>query len=140
MAYDADNVFAKILRGELPAVKVFEDDATLALMDVMPQAPGHTLVIAKIAAADLFELPDDAAAAVLATVRRLAPAVRDAMAADGIRIFQLNGEAAGQTVFHYHTHILPCYRGQAPAQHSSQMEDTGVLESHAAKIRAALEN
>ncbi len=138
MAYDADNIFAKILRGEIPAVKVFEDDNTLAFMDVMPQAPGHLLVIPKTAAENLFDLPDPAAAAVMSTVRRLAPAVRQGMQADGIRIMQLNGAAAGQSVFHYHVHILPCYDGRPARQHAADMEDIGVLEQHAALIRAAI--
>jgi len=138
MAYDSDNVFAKIIRGEIPAAKVYEDETTLAFMDVMPQAPGHTLVIPKAAAQDLFSLSDDAARATMDTVRRLAPAIRDGMQADGLRIFQLNGEAAGQTVFHYHVHLLPCYRGQAARKHGTEMENPEVLEQHAEKIRGAL--
>jgi len=138
MAYDPDNIFAKILRGELPAVKVYEDDATLAFMDVMPQAPGHTLVIPKAAAENLYDLPAAAARDVTATVQLIARAVQQGMGADGIRIFQLNGAAAGQTVFHYHVHVVPCYPDIAERQHSSKMEDPAVLEAHAFKIRAAL--
>jgi histidine triad (HIT) family protein len=138
MAYDPDNIFAKILRGEIPAVKVYEDDATLAFMDVMPQAPGHTLVIPKAATENLYDVSAEAANAVTATVRLVAPAVKAGMNADGIRIFQLNGAAAGQTVFHYHVHVLPCYAGMPERRHSGDMEDPAVLESHATKIRAAL--
>ena len=138
MAYDPDNIFAKILRGELPAVKVYEDDATLAFMDVMPQTPGHTLVIPKAAAENLYDLPEPAAHAVTATVQRIAPAVRQGMGADGIRIFQLNGAAAGQTVFHYHVHVVPCYPDVPERKHGGEMEDPAVLEAHAIKIRAAL--
>lgn len=138
MAYDPENVFAKILRGEIPAIKVHEDDATLAFMDVMPQAPGHTLVIPKVAAENLYDLPQDFANAVSATVQRIAPAVKQGMGANGMRIFQLNGAAAGQTVFHYHVHVLPCYTGVPERRHSSDMEDPAVLETHAGKIRAAL--
>ena len=138
MAYDSDNVFAKILRDEIPAVKVYENEATLAFMDVMPQAPGHTLVIPKTAAQDLFDLPEGSARAVLDTVCQLAPAVRDGMRADGLRIFQLNGATAGQTVFHYHVHLLPCYSDRPAREHGIDMEDPAVLQQHAEKIRAAL--
>jgi len=138
MAYDNDNIFAKILRGDMPAVSVYEDDATLAFMDVMPQAPGHTLVIPKAAAENLYDLPEAAGAAVLRTVQKLAPAVRDAMGADGIMINQFNGPAAGQTVFHFHMHIVPRYDGVPLRRHTGDMENMELLEEQAAKIRAAL--
>ena len=138
MAYDNDNIFAKILRGDMPAVKVYEDDDTLAFMDVMPQSPGHTLVIPKVAAENLYDLPAAAGAAVLRTVQKLAPAVRDAMQADGIMLNQFNGPAAGQTVFHFHMHIVPRYDGVPLRRHTGDMEDMDVLESQADKIRAAL--
>lgn len=139
MPYDPDNIFAQIIRGEIPAVKVYEDEATLAFMDVMPQAAGHTLAIPKEAAQDLFDLSEAGACAVMKTVRMLAPAVRNGMEADGLRIFQLNGAAAGQTVFHYHVHLLPCYRGETASRHATTMQDAAVLEKHAEKIRAALQ-
>lgn len=139
MAYDNDNIFAKILRAEMPAVKVYEDDQTLAFMDVMPQSPGHTLVIPKTEAEDLFDLDQEAGAAVLRTSKKLARAVRDAFAADGIMINQFNGPAAGQTVFHYHVHIVPRYEGVPLRRHSGDMEDMAVLEEQAAKIREALQ-
>ena len=138
MAYDNDNIFAKILRGEIPAVKVYEDDTTLAFMDVMPQSPGHTLVIPKTTAEDLFDLPTDAGAAVLRTVQTVARAVRDAMHADGIMLNQFNGPVAGQTVFHFHMHIVPRFEGVPLRRHTGDMEDPAVLEEQAARIRAAL--
>ncbi len=138
MAYDPDNVFAKILRGEIPAVKVYEDDATLAFMDVMPQAPGHTLVIPKCAAENLYDLPEAAGAAVLRTVQKLAPAVRDALDADGIMLNQFNGPAAGQSVFHFHVHIVPRFAGVPLRRHSGDMEDPEKLAAQAEKIRARL--
>ena len=138
MAYDNDNIFAKILRDEIPAVKVYEDEHTLAFMDVMPQSPGHTLVIPKRPAENLFDLDLDAGAAVLATLQKVAIAVKSAMQADGIMINQFNGPAAGQTVFHYHMHIVPRFADVPLRRHSNAMEDAAVLEEHAAKIRAAL--
>jgi histidine triad (HIT) family protein len=139
VAYDNDNIFAKILRDEIPAVKVYEDSNTLAFMDVMPQAPGHTLVIPKIEVEDLFGIDTATGAAVLATTRKVAQAVQAAMQADGIMINQFNGPAAGQTVFHFHMHIVPRFDDVPLRKHSGEMEDTAVLEEHAAKIRAALE-
>ena len=138
MAYDNNNIFAKILRDEIPAVKVYEDEHTLAFMDVMPQSPGHTLVIPKTPAENLFDLDMAAGAAVLATVQKVAGAVREAMRADGIMINQFNGPAAGQSVFHYHMHIVPRFEAVPLRRHSDTMEDSAVLEEHAAKIRAAL--
>lgn len=140
MSYDPENIFAKILRGEIPAAVVYEDGATLAFMDVMPQAPGHTLVIPKVAAENLFDLPAAAAASVMATVQRVAPAVRAAMQADGIMLNQFNGPAAGQTVFHFHMHIVPRYADVPLRSHSGQMEDPDKLAAQAARIRAALDN
>ncbi|NND55548.1 MAG: HIT family protein [Gammaproteobacteria bacterium] len=138
MGYDNNNIFAKILRGEMPAVKVYEDDATLAFLDVMPQAPGHTLVIPKVGAENLYDLPVEAGAAVFRTVQKLAPAVRDAMGADGIMLNQFNGPAAGQTVFHFHVHIVPRFDDVPLRRHSGQMEDSALLEEQAEKIRARL--
>lgn len=137
MSYDQDNIFAKILRGDAPAHKVYEDEETFAFMDVMPAAPGHTLVIPRRAAVDLFDMSDDTLGAVFATVRRVAAAVRDAFDADGIRIFQLNGALAGQTVFHYHVHIVPA-PGSLGASHGKGPADPDQLAEHAARIRQAL--
>lgn len=137
-SYDQDNVFAKILRGELPCVKVHEDDMTLAFMDVMPQSDGHTLVIPKTPSVNMMDISPADAATLIAAVHRLAPAVKKAMAAEGIQIVQLNGPAAGQTVFHTHFHIIPRNQGLEMGFHARDMEDPAILERHAEKIRAAL--
>jgi histidine triad (HIT) family protein len=138
MAYDNNNIFAKILRSEIPAVSVYEDEQTFAFMDVMPQAPGHTLVIPRYQAENLFDLELTAANAVIKTTQKVALAVQSAMQADGIMLNQFNGPAAGQTVFHFHVHIVPRYADVPLRKHSGDMEDPAVLEGHAQKIRAAL--
>lgn len=134
MSYDNDNIFAKILRSEIPCIKVYEDDTTLAFMDIMPQARGHTLVIPKEAAETLHDLSDDAAADLIKKVKRVANAVKKSLRADGISIFQLNGEAAGQTVPHIHFHILPGSMIGARA-HASASSDQTDLEAIAELIR-----
>ena len=139
MAYDTNNVFARILRGEIPSHKVFEDDHTLAFMDVMPQADGHTLVIPRTAAENLFDLPPDALAATILTTQRVARAVRKAFAAPGIMIAQLNGSEAGQSVFHVHFHVIPRSGGINLRLHAREMADQQMLAEHAARVRAALE-
>lgn len=136
--YDNQNVFAKILRGELPCVKVYEDDDTLAFMDVMPQADGHVLVIPKSPAENLFELGEEAAIAVMLTTQKLARAVKKAMNCSGIMIAQLNGAEAGQTVFHIHMHIIPREDGIQMALPAKDMVEAETLEKLAEKIRAAL--
>jgi histidine triad (HIT) family protein len=138
VAYDPNNIFARILRGEVPAHKVYEDEHTLAFMDVMPQADGHTLVVPKAAAENLFDLDPAMAAAVIRTTQKVAAAVRRAFAADGITLMQFNGPAAGQTVFHFHMHILPRRDGQPLRSHGRQMADGAVLAGHAQKIREEL--
>jgi len=138
MGYRDDNVFARILRGELPAHKVFEDDHTLAFMDIMPQVDGHTLVIPKYPAVDLFDLPRDLLSATLATVQTVARAVQSAFAAEGIMLAQLSGAAAGQTVFHVHFHILPRHEGADFRLHARDMAPGARLAEHAARVRAAL--
>ena len=138
MPYDNDNIFAKILRGEMPAFTVYETKHCLAFLDVMPQSNGHTLVLPKQPAENLFELNDESAGHLIAAVRIVAAAVRDAFLPDGIRLMQLNGEAAGQTVLHVHMHIVPCYADAVPHAHAQRMAEPAVLEEHAAKIRAAL--
>ncbi len=137
MSYDNDNIFAKILRSEIPCVKVFEDDKTLAFMDVMPQAQGHTLVIPKEPAETLLELSPAAASNLINKVQIIALAVKKAMNAEGITLMQFNGAAAGQTVPHIHFHILPGSLKNARA-HASGMENIDKLEIVAAKIRAEL--
>jgi histidine triad (HIT) family protein len=138
MAYDNNNIFAKILRAEIPAHKVFENDLTLAFLDVMPQAPGHTLVIPKTPAENLFDLDPDSGAAVLQTAQLVARAVKQAFTADGIMLNQFNGPSAGQTVFHFHIHVIPRFDGLALNRHSGAMEAPETLAAHAEKIRAAI--
>lgn len=139
MAYDPNNIFAKILRGEAPCFKVYEDEMTLAFMDVMPQAEGHTLVIPKYPAEDLHDLDPDYAAAMAKTVKKIAAAVKKAFDAPGILVAQLNGAPAGQTVFHIHTHIIPRSQGIDLKLHARQMADFEELKKHAERIRKALD-
>lgn len=139
MAYDRNNVFARILRGEIPAHKVYEDAHTLAFMDVMPQADGHALVIPKAEASNLFEVPPEALTATILTTQRIARAVQKAFDAPGILIAQLNGAAAGQSVFHIHFHVVPRHEGFDLRLHARDMADPAVLAGHAARVRAALE-
>jgi histidine triad (HIT) family protein len=137
-AYDTNNVFAKILRGELPCTKVYEDDKTFAFMDIMPRADGHVLVIPKNPSRNILDIAGEDLAAVTASVQKLAKAVKTAMKADGLTIQQFNESAGGQVVFHLHVHILPRWDGVAVRPHTGTMEKPEVLETHAAKIRAAL--
>ena len=137
-AYDEQNIFAKILRGEIPNITLYEDEHTLAFMDIMPQAEGHCLVIPKTPAVTFLDLSDAAAAAVMATAGKVAPAVVKALDAPGFMMVQLNGSAAGQTVPHYHMHILPRHEGLELKFHAREPEDMDVLSSVAEKIRAAL--
>jgi histidine triad (HIT) family protein len=139
VAYDPNNIFAKILRGDAPCFKVYEDDMTLSFMDVMPQAEGHTLVIPKFPAENLFDLDPEYAGAMAKTVQRIAPAVKKAFNVPGILVAQLNGAEAGQTVFHIHTHILPRRNGIDLKLHAREMADFKELESQAEKIRALIE-
>jgi histidine triad (HIT) family protein len=138
MAYDPSNIFAKILRGEIPCVKVYEDARTLSFMDVMPQADGHTLVVPKEAAENIFDLSSDAASAFFATTQKVAKAVKNGLACPGLMLAQLNGAAAGQSVMHVHFHIIPRSAGIDLKFHAREMADPKTLEPIAAKIRAAL--
>lgn len=139
MAYQSDNIFAKILAGELPAHKVYEDEHSFAFMDLMPQAPGHTLVIPKHPAEDLFDVPANALAHTITTTQRIATAVKAAFKAQGIMIAQLNGAAAGQTVFHLHFHIIPRSDGADFGIHARDMAPATELAEHAQRIIAALQ-
>jgi|SRR5262245_43995082 len=139
MAYDPNNVFAKILRGEIPSVKVYEDDKTLAFMDVMPQTDGHTLVIPKEAAENIFDLSPEGATALIQTTQKVAKAVKKGLGAEGIMVSQLNGRPAGQSVFHVHFHILPRAKGIDFKFHAREMESPDKLKAIAEKIKAALE-
>ena len=137
-AYDPQNIFAKILRGEIPAHVVHEDAGTLAFMDVMPQAEGHTLVIPKAPCRGLLDADPAALAALMASVQTVARAVRTAFSADGLTLFQFNEAAGGQTVFHLHVHVIPRREGVALKRHEGGMAEDAVLAGHAARIRAAL--
>ena len=139
MAYDNHNIFAKILRGEIPCIKLYEDAHTLAFMDIMPQTDGHALVIPKQPAETLFDLPDDAAAACMRTVRKIGNAQKKGLGADGVVLMQLNGPGAGQTVPHFHIHVLPGSIWDLRRPHATNMADQTHLKALAAKIVAALE-
>jgi histidine triad (HIT) family protein len=138
MAYDSNNIFAKILRGEIPCVKVYEEDKTLAFMDVMPEAEGHVLVAPKEASEDVLTLSPESLSALMATVQRVARAVDKALAPDGILLKQYNRAAAGQSVFHAHFHIVPRWEGVALAPHGKVMVEAAKLEPIAARIRSQL--
>ncbi|WP_151840342.1 HIT family protein [Acinetobacter soli] len=137
MAYDDQNIFARILRGELPAIKVYEDDHVLAFMDIMPQADGHTLVIPKTPAETLLDLPADAAAYTIQIVQKVAQAIEKALDAKGIVLMQLSGTAAGQTVPHVHFHLIPSSIHEL-GRHAAQMGDQEKIAGFAEKIKAAL--
>lgn len=137
MSYDPNNVFAKILRGAAPCIKVFEDQMTLVFMDIMPQADGHLLVIPKESASQIFELSEVAAAACMRTARKAAIAVKTALKPPGIILAQANGSAAGQTVPHYHIHVIPRHSGVFLAPHATQLEDMEKLKQLAERIIAA---
>jgi histidine triad (HIT) family protein len=138
LAYDPNNIFARILRSELPKVAVYEDAATLAFMDIMPSVEGHVLVIPKEPAESILDLSPEGAAAVMATTQRIARAVKKALGAPGVMLVQLNGAAAGQSVPHIHFHVLPRQDGLDLKLHGRAMVDPKTLEPIAAKIRAAL--
>jgi histidine triad (HIT) family protein len=138
VAYDQNNIFAKILRGELPKIAVYEDDHTLAFMDIMPAVEGHTLVIPKEPGVTLFDISPEAAAATIRTTQKVAAAVKKALGVPGIMLAQLNGPEAGQSVPHVHFHILPRSGGADLHFHGKAMVKPDVLEPIAAKIRAAL--
>jgi len=137
-AYDPDNIFARILRGELPAHKLYEDGDTFAFMDIMPRGDGHCLVIPKKPSRNILDVDRQSLAAVMATTQKLARAAMAAFAADGVTVQQFNEEAGGQVVFHLHFHIIPRFAGVALKPHSGKMEDPAVLAANAQKIRDAL--
>jgi len=137
--YDPDNIFAKILSGDMPSVKVYEDDHTLAFMDIMPRADGHVLVIPKTPARNLLDATPAQLSACLATVQTIGRAQMKAFSADGLTIQQFNESAGGQVIFHLHYHVLPRHDGVSLKPHTGAMEDIEVLEKHAAELRAALD-
>ena len=136
--YDTDNIFAKILRGEMPCVKVYEDDNILSFMDVFPQSEGHTLVIPKAPSRNLLETNAKDIGRLFGAVQRITKAVETALKPDGITITQFNGAPAGQTVFHTHVHIIPRYDVKALGAHGGGMADMDELKALAKKISAAL--
>lgn len=140
MAYDNNNVFARILRGELPCTRVYEDEHTLAFLDIMPQADGHTLVLPKEPAEFITDLSDGALQAAMLTTRKLARAVQQATGAPGLLISQFNGAAAGQTVPHVHFHLIPRFPDVRLRAHGREMVDPATLGPLAEKIIAALAN
>lgn len=137
-AYDPSNVFAKILRGELPCEKVYEDEHSLAFMDVMPRADGHVLVIPKKTARNLLDIAEEDLGRTIVTVQKIARAVKTGMKAHGITLQQFNEPAGGQVVFHLHFHVLPRWDGVGLRPHTAQMAPREELQSHAQAIRAAL--
>lgn len=138
MAYDDSNIFAKILRGEIPCHKVYEDDDAIAFMDVMPQSSGHALVVPKTPSRNLLDADPAVLARIIPLVQKIAIASKSAFNADGISIAQFNETAGGQTVFHLHFHIMPRYEGQPLQIHARKMEDAAVLAANAEKLKAAL--
>ena len=138
-AYDDTNIFAKILRGELPAHKVYEDGDTLAFMDIMPRGDGHCLVIPKTPSRNILDADPQSLATLIASVQKVSRAVVKAFSADGVTVQQFNEPAGGQIVFHLHFHVIPRFDGVALRPHSGEMEKPEVLAANAEKIRAALD-
>ena len=138
-SYEDDNIFAKIVRGEIPSAKVFEDDKVLAFMDAFPQSKGHCLVISKVSRArNLLDVEPEVLAEIMAAVQRLARGVRQALSPDGILVTQFNGAPAGQTIFHLHFHVIPRYADAPLGRHGTGMADGGELRELAGRIAAAL--
>jgi histidine triad (HIT) family protein len=138
MTYDPANIFAKILKGELPCHKVFEDDTALVMMDIFPQSKGHTLIVPKAASRNLLDADPAALSAVMPLVQRVTRAVKAATNADGIRLAQFNEAPAGQTVFHLHFHVIPVYEGVPLSAHGGGKADDAELAALAKAIAAAL--
>ena len=137
-AYDSNNIFAKILRGEFPCYKVYEDDHTLAFLDIMPRCSGHTLVIPKAPARNILDIQADDLAHVARTAKKIAVAAKKAFNADGMTLQQFSENAGGQVVFHLHVHVMPRIDGVALLPPTSRKEDAKVLEDHATRLIAAL--
>ena len=136
--YDRDNIFAKILRGDIPSHRVYEDADCIAIMDVMPQGTGHTLVLPKAPSRNLLDTDPAKLGALMQAVQKVAIAVKAAFAADGVMLVQYNEAPAGQSVFHLHFHVIPRFEGIPLKPHSGKMEDPQVLATNAEKIRRAL--
>lgn len=138
MAYDPGNIFAKIIRGELPAYKVYEDDATLAFMDIMPISRGHVLVLSKAPARNILDIDPADLAKLVAVVQRIAIATKKAFGADGVAVQQFNEAAGGQTVFHLHFHVVPRWAGQPLRPHGTAKADPDDLKRDAEQIAGLL--
>lgn len=138
MSYDPSNIFGKILRGEIPAHKVYEDDTALVMMDIFPQSRGHTLIIPKVASRNLLDADPAVLAAVMPLVQKVANAVKATTSADGIRVAQFNEATAGQTVFHLHFHVIPAYEGVPLGAHGGGKADDAELAVLAREIAARL--
>ncbi|MBP0440815.1 HIT family protein [Tianweitania sediminis] len=138
--YDPDNIFAKIMRGDMPAHRVYEDEHTFAFMDIMPRGDGHCLVIPKVGARNILDVTPESLAATMHTVQLISRAVMKAFDADGVTIQQFNEAAGGQMVFHLHFHVIPRFNGVSLKPHSGEMEKGDVLAAHAEKIIGALGN
>ena len=139
-SYDPDNVFAKILRGELPSHRVYEDDRSFAFLDIMPRAAGHTLVIPKAPARNLLDVDPDDLAHLAGIVQKVARAGMKVFDADGVTVHQFSEAAGGQVVFHLHMHVMPRHNGVALLPPASRKEDAKVLEQHAKLLSEALQN
>ncbi len=137
--YDDSNIFAKILRGEIPCHKVYEDDVAFAFMDIMPRIEGHCLVLPKFACRNLLDADPEGLGQLIKRVQMIARAAKTALGAEGVTLYQYNEQAGGQTVFHLHFHILPRWEGVQLRPLASAMERPDVLDAHAAKIAAAIE-
>ncbi len=137
-AYDVENIFARILRGEVPCYRVYENQHTLAFLDIMPRSPGHILVIPKTAARGILDVASDDFAEVARTAKKIAVAAVGAFDADGIIVQQFSEPASGQVVFHLHMHVMPMTNGVDLLPAQTRKEATSVLEDHAAKMIAAL--
>jgi histidine triad (HIT) family protein len=138
MSYDDNNVFAKILRGELPCQKVYETDRVLAFMDIMPRGDGHALVVPKAKARNILDVEPDDLAELMKAVQVVGRAVKAAFSADGLTIQQFNESAGGQVVFHLHVHVIPRFDGVPLRPHTGEMEKPEILGANAEKVRAAL--
>ena len=136
--YDNQNIFAKILRGEIPCYKIYEDQRTIGLLDIMPRSPGHTLVIPKVPARGIFDIPADDFADVARTAKTIALAAAKAFDAEGMILQQFSEAASGQVIFHLHMHVMPIRAGVELLPPQTRMEDPTVLKDHAAKMIAAL--
>ena len=137
-AYDDSNIFAKILRGEMPAYKVYEDDKTLAFLDIMPRAPGHTLVLPKSKARNILDVAPDDLCHVMRTAQKIARAAMTTFDAQGVTVQQFNESAGGQVVFHLHVHVIPRKAGVPLKPPASEREQPEVLAEHAKRLAAAL--